>query len=139
MLKSIHLNVGVNHGGVQQDIGRFASGLEAIPAQSKVFVDVNGLDENGEGVSESERASAAATIYRCLVGGTVELTFRGDQAEPIMDRGCWELGEQGLKLLRRSDGQHVVLRYRGMPGVGKAAVEVEQRGVVGRFDFPYAD
>ena len=143
MLTTIHLNVGVNHGNEPIDIGRIAAGLDPIPAQSKVWVDVNGLDEHGEGGPVEELASAHDTIYRCYVGDHLDLTFRGDQTEDIPDRRSWGLGPQGVRVLARSKGQHVVLRYRGQPGVGRAAIEVEQPGpngpVTGRFEFPRAD
>lgn len=126
--------------GEEQDKDAILAGREALMAKSKVRLDSNGLDENGNGVPASEKARPDEIQWTLFVSDKEVGSFRGNQADDLAF-GPWELGGQGVGALEASDGHTVVLKWRGWGmGTTTAAVVCTHRGgVSSRIDFPKAD
>lgn len=142
MLKQVQLGVvTIRIQGEEQDKDAILAGREALMSKSKVRLDSNGLDENGNGVPEAEKAKPNEIQWDVLVGGLVIGSFRGDEHRENLSWGPWELGGQGAGQLEESAGHTVVLKWRGFgQGTTTAAVVCTHRGgASSRVDFPKAD
>jgi len=127
--------------GEEQDKDAILAGREALMSKSKVRLDSNGLDENGNGVPEAEKSRADEIQWDVLVAGKIIGSFRGNEQREGLSFGPWELGGQGVGQLEESGGHTVVLKWRGYgQGTTTAAVVCTHRGgFAARVDFPKVD
>jgi len=127
--------------GEEQDKDAILAGREALMSKSKVRLDSNGLDDNGQGVPADEKSLAREIQWDLYVGGNMVGSFRGDEQKEGLAFGPWELGGQGIGQLEESAGHTVVLKWRGFgEGTTTAAVVCTHRGgISARIDFPKAD
>jgi hypothetical protein len=142
MLKSLQLGVvTIRIQGEEQDKDAILEGREALMSRSKVRLDSNGLDENGQGVPEDEKSLSREIQWDMFAGGNLVGSFRGDEQRDNQTFGPWELGGQGVQQLVKSAGHTVILKWRGFgQGTTTAAVVCTHRGgVSARVDFPKAD
>src|ERR1700752_4590158 len=114
MLKGVQLGVvTVRVAGEEQDKPAILAGTEALMSKSKVRLDSNGVDENGQGVPEDEKSLPREIQWHLYVAGKLVGSFRGDEGRDDLDLGPWELGGQGVGQLAKSAGHTVVLKWRG--------------------------
>lgn len=134
---SVLVNVGVNYKQVQQPPG------SVLMAGSVVFVDVNPLDDSGEGIP-LDQFDPSGVIYRAVVNGKVVGEFHGDAQEGA-EAGPLVVAGQGAELLAENHGLYTRLKYGGIgPGTFGLRLEVDVKlkdGTVleGEYSFAKAD
>lgn len=136
-MASVLLNVGVNYKRVQQPPG------SVLMAGSVVFVDVNPLDDAGEGVPLDQFEPSDVT-YRAVVNGKTVGEIHGD-AKDLAQLGPFEVAGRGAEMLAQNHGLYTRLKYGGIgPGTFGLRIEVDvklKNGEVaeGEYTFDKAD